>query len=57
MDNEFKELTSHSSEQFGESREHWWNVDYLQFLSNKWKAESFRTVLDVSRGVGAFPTR
>jgi SAM-dependent methyltransferase len=52
MSNEFKGLASHSAEWFGESRDHWWNVDYLRFLSAKWYVEKIRNVLDVGCGVG-----
>jgi SAM-dependent methyltransferase len=52
MSNEFKGLGSHSAEWLGESRDHWWNEDFLKFLAGKWKVEKIRAVLDVGCGVG-----
>src|SRR4051812_18709734 len=36
MANEFREGSSHSAEYFGDSRDHWWNPDYLQLLAARW---------------------
>lgn len=52
MSNEFKGLAAHSAEWFGETRDHWWNEDFLRFLATKWRLEELRTVLDVGCGIG-----
>jgi SAM-dependent methyltransferase len=45
-------LTAHSAEHFGDTRDHWWNEDYLRFLAGHWDVARVRTVLDVGCGVG-----
>jgi SAM-dependent methyltransferase len=52
MANEHAGLGAHSAEWFGDTRDHWWNEDYLRFLSAKWDAARIRSVLDVGCGVG-----
>jgi SAM-dependent methyltransferase len=52
MGNEFKGLTAHSAEQFGDSRDYWWNLDFLQLMAQRWRFEAVREVLDVGCGVG-----
>ena len=52
MANEHAGLTAHSAENFGDTRDHWWNQDYLRFLSARWSVERIRAVLDVGCGVG-----
>jgi SAM-dependent methyltransferase len=52
MGNEFKEQTAHSAEYFGDTRDHWWNVDFLRLMAKRWKLDAIRDVLDVGCGVG-----
>ncbi len=52
MANEHAGLTAHSAEYFGDTRDHWWNEDYLRFLAGHWDVARVRTVLDVGCGVG-----
>src|SRR5215472_9346889 len=34
MANEFRTLDSHSAEYFGDTRDHWWNLDFLVLMAN-----------------------
>lgn len=52
MANEHAGLTAHSAESFGDTRDHWWNEDYLRFLAGRWGVEGVRAALDVGCGVG-----
>jgi len=52
MGNEFKGLDSHSAEWFGDSRDYWWNEDYLAFILERWGMTACERVLDVGSGVG-----
>jgi SAM-dependent methyltransferase len=52
MANEHAGLTAHSAEYLGDTRDHWWNEDYLRFLAGRWGVARVRTVLDVGCGVG-----
>ncbi|WP_437599498.1 class I SAM-dependent methyltransferase [Sorangium sp. So ce590] len=52
MGNEFAEHPSHSAEYFGESRDGWWNHDYVELLARRWGLSRVREVLDVGCGVG-----
>jgi SAM-dependent methyltransferase len=52
MGNEFKGQAAHSAEHFGETRDHWWNVDFLQLMARRWGLDMVRDVLDVGCGVG-----
>ena len=52
MSNEFKDINAHSAQYFDEVRDHWWNEDYLRWLSSRWRVEGIRTALDVGCGVG-----
>jgi len=42
----------HSGEYFGESRDSWWDHDFVAFLFKKWQLGHCRYVLDVGCGVG-----
>ena len=42
----------HSAECFGDTRDHWWNRDFLRLMAKRWKLDAVRDVLDVGCGVG-----
>src|SRR5438094_8829184 len=52
MANEFRTLDSHSAEYFGDTRDHWWNLDFLELLGKRLSLDRGRDVLDVGCGVG-----
>lgn len=52
MGNEFEGRAEHSAEYFGDTRDHWWNVDFLQLMAKRWNLDAVRDVLDVGCGVG-----
>jgi SAM-dependent methyltransferase len=52
MANQFKGEAAHSAEYFGDTRDHWWNGDFLRLMAQRWKLEAVREVLDVGCGVG-----
>lgn len=52
MGNEFKGQAGHSAEHFGDTRDHWWNSDFLQLMVQRWQLDRARDVLDVGSGVG-----
>ena len=52
MGNEFKGQAGHSAEYFGDTRDSWWNVDFLQLMARRWQLAAVRDVLDVGSGVG-----
>jgi SAM-dependent methyltransferase len=52
MGNEFKGQAGHSAEHFGDSRDHWWNVDFLRLMAKRWRFDEVRHALDVGCGVG-----
>ena len=52
MSNEFAGQPQHSAEYFGESRDFWWNDDFLALLLRRWGVAGVHTVLDVGCGVG-----
>ena len=52
MANEFRTLDSHSAEYFGDTRDHWWNLDFLELLGKRLSLDRVRDVLDVGCGVG-----
>src|ERR1700680_2106953 len=52
MANEFRTLDSHSAEYFGDTRDHWWNADFLQLMGKRLSLDRVRDVLDVGCGVG-----
>ena len=47
-----KEQKPHSAEYFGESRNHWWNEDFLQLIGERLQLHRAKSVLDVGCGVG-----
>jgi SAM-dependent methyltransferase len=53
MGNEFKGQAEHSAEYFGDTRDHWWNRDFLELMAKRWKLDAaVRDMLDVGCGVG-----
>jgi SAM-dependent methyltransferase len=52
MGNEFKGRREHSAEYFGDTRDYWWNLDFLQLMAKRWKFDAVREVLDLGCGVG-----
>lgn len=42
----------HSAAYFGDSRDHWWNPDFLALMAKRWDLAEAKTVLDVGCGVG-----
>jgi SAM-dependent methyltransferase len=52
MANEFRTLESHSAEYFGETRDYWWNLDFLRLMGSRLSFERAQDVLDVGCGVG-----
>lgn len=52
MSNEFKGWPEHSAEHFGDTRDHWWNLDFLRLMAKRWRLDGVRDVLDVGCGVG-----
>jgi ubiquinone/menaquinone biosynthesis C-methylase UbiE len=52
MGNEFSEHPSHSAEYFGDTRDYWWNHDYVELIARRWELHRVRDMLDVGCGVG-----
>jgi SAM-dependent methyltransferase len=52
MANEFRTLDSHSAEYFGDTRDYWWNPDFLELMGKRLSLGRVRDVLDVGCGVG-----
>jgi SAM-dependent methyltransferase len=52
MANEFRGLAAHSAEYFGDTRDHWWNADFIEMIGRRWEADRLQRVLDVGCGVG-----
>ena len=52
MANEFRSLDSHSAEYFGDTRDYWWNADFLELMGKRLSLDRARDVLDVGCGVG-----
>ena len=52
MANEFRTLNSHSAEYFGDTRDYWWNVDFLELIGKRLSFDHVQDVLDVGSGVG-----
>ena len=52
MANEFRTLDSHSAEYFGDTRDYWWNLDFLELIGKRLSFDHVQDVLDVGSGVG-----
>jgi SAM-dependent methyltransferase len=46
------EKKPHSAEYFGESRDFWWNPDFMALMATRWRLSEARAVLDAGCGVG-----
>lgn len=42
----------HSAEYFGESRDHWWDPEFVSVVLNRWGVTRCQKILDVGCGVG-----
>lgn len=42
----------HSAEYFGETRDHWWNPDFLALMATRLNFHAITTILDIGCGVG-----
>jgi ubiquinone/menaquinone biosynthesis C-methylase UbiE len=42
----------HSADYFGDTRDFWWNRDFLELMSRRWNLPAVSSVLDVGCGVG-----
>jgi SAM-dependent methyltransferase len=52
MANEFRTLEAHSAEYFGDTRDYWWNTDFLELMGKRLSFDRVQDVLDVGCGVG-----
>jgi SAM-dependent methyltransferase len=52
MANKFRTLDSHSAEYFGDTRDYWWNLDFLELIGRRLSLDRVQDVLDVGCGVG-----
>jgi SAM-dependent methyltransferase len=52
LTNEFRTLESHSAEYFGDTRDYWWNPDYIELMGRRLAFDQVRDVLDVGCGLG-----
>ncbi len=52
MGNELRGESGHSAEHFGDTRDHWWNIDFLRLMATRWRLHEVHDVLDVGCGVG-----
>ena len=52
MANEFRTLSSHSAEYFGDTRDYWWNLDFLELMAKRFSLDRMQDVLDVGAGIG-----
>ena len=42
----------HSAEYFGETRDHWWNADFVALMARRWDLGAVSSALDVGAGLG-----
>lgn len=42
----------HSADYFGDTRDYWWNRDFLELMSRRWKLPAVTSLLDVGCGIG-----
>ncbi len=44
------EAKGHSEEYFGDFRDYWYNLDFLELMAKRWELENVKTLLDVGCG-------
>ncbi|MGI8670539.1 MAG: class I SAM-dependent methyltransferase, partial [Aridibacter sp.] len=44
------EAKGHSEEYFGDCRDYWYNLDFLELMAKRWELEKVNTLLDVGCG-------
>ena len=42
----------HSAEHLGESRNHWWNADFVELIAKRLQLDQAKEILDVGCGIG-----
>lgn len=42
----------HSFDYFGDTRDYWWNDDFIELMAKRWQTQSIQHVLDVGCGFG-----
>jgi len=52
MGNEHGHIEAHSAAYFGDTRDHWWNLDFLGLMARRLQLGAVHHVLDVGCGVG-----
>jgi ubiquinone/menaquinone biosynthesis C-methylase UbiE len=52
MANQFRALNSHSAEYFGDTRDYWWNLDFLELIGKRLSLDRIQDVLDIGSGIG-----
>lgn len=52
MKKETQQVKAHSEEYFVESRDFWWNHDFMELMAQRWQLDSVQRVLDVGCGIG-----
>jgi SAM-dependent methyltransferase len=52
MVNAFRTQESHSAEYFGDTRDFWWNADFLELMASRLSFDRVGKMLDVGCGVG-----
>jgi hypothetical protein len=57
MANEFRTLASHSAEYFGDTRDYWWNPDFLELMAKRLLFVRVQDVLDIGCGVSHWRTQ
>jgi hypothetical protein len=45
MANEFRTLNAHSAEYFGDTRDYWWNPDFLELIGKRLSLDRVQDVL------------
>lgn len=46
------EAKPHSEDYFGDTRDFWWNRDFLELMGRRWVLQEVQSVLDVGCGIG-----
>ena len=48
---ERKSDEAHSSDQFGEQRDFWWNRDFLDLMARRWRLSEASSLADIGCGL------